>query len=362
MSAPVAGAAGSPSDRPAAGDTASGAGAERLARPPSDASTARRWLRLLAPYAITALVVAGLLQRYELSRILAEMRQGSVLPMAAVALSLSFVLLPMTALWDRAVIRAAVPPGSTRPRYLDVVRGRAGSAVLMAVNYAAGSGGFGVWIARVTGCGPSVGASIVLYIVTSDLAAVALVATPAAWMATLDVPVLPALRVGAPAVAALVVGMALLGPRIWGRQTSPDLRDRPRVPWAVAGPAAALTSIVGRCVNIVVILVATWLGAGAFGMPLPFSAVAIYMPVILLIGSLPINVLGVGAVTGIWALAFERFAPGERVLAFQFLWSLFFGTGVVLRGLPFVRRVVAEIDEGKKQQAAESPPERAPRE
>jgi hypothetical protein len=246
------------------------------------------------------------------------------------------------------------------------------------VNYAAGSGGFGVWIARVTGCGASVGAGIVFYIVTSDLAAVALVATPSAWIATLDVPVLPALRIGAPAIAALVVGMALLGPKIWGRAelrgkplrqgsfappTPPaegarpaSLRDdEPRVPWAVAGPVAALTSILGRSVNILVILVATWIGATAFGMPLPFSAVAIYMPLILLVGSLPINVLGVGAVTGLWALAFERFAPGERVLAFQFLWSLFFGTGVVLRGLPFVRRVVAEIDEGKKQLAASAP-------
>jgi hypothetical protein len=38
---------------------------------------------------------------------------------------------------------------------------------------------------------------------------------------------------------------------------------------------------------------------------------------------------------------------GERIVAFQFLWQLAFGMGVVVRGLPFVRRVIAEIDEGR---------------
>jgi hypothetical protein len=53
----------------------------------------------------------------------------------------------------------------------------------------------------------------------------------------------------------------------------------------------------------------------------------------------------------VWVLAFERWVPGERIIAFQFLWQLAFGTGVVVRGLPFVRRVVAEIDEGRAAQS-----------
>jgi hypothetical protein len=63
-----------------------------------------------------------------------------------------------------------------------------------------------------------------------------------------------------------------------------------------------------------------------------------------------------GAVQGVWLLAFEPWAPGEKILAFQFLWQLMVGGSIVLRGLPFVRRVVAEIDEGARAQASATAP------
>jgi hypothetical protein len=342
----LAGATGPSSDRPmpAAALTPAVAAPVALDRPPSKL---RRYARQLAPYVITGAVIVAILLKYELREIVAKMADGNVAPMAAVALALAVSLLPLAAAWDRAIIRASVPPHAIRPRYSDVFRGKAGTAVLNALGYAFGGGGYGVWIARTTGCGAGVAAGIVFFIITSDLAAVALLATPAAWLADSRVGIVPALRIGAPAVALTIVGLALVGPLRRPVAGSDEGAAGMQAPGRRAGPVAALTSIFGRCTNIGLILVATWVGARAFGMPLPFTSVAIYMPIVLLVGSLPINVLGIGPVTGIWLLAFDRYAPPEQVIAFQFLWQLFFGAGIVVRGLPFVRRVVAEIDEGK---------------
>ncbi|MEJ7735658.1 MAG: hypothetical protein WKG00_41530, partial [Polyangiaceae bacterium] len=123
-------------------------------------------------------------------------------------------------------------------------------------------------------------------------------------------------------------------------------------PWRRAGAGAALISVLGRGVNVALILGMTWLGARAFGLGIPASAMATYLPIILLVSALPVNIAGLGPATAVWVLAFERWVPGERVVAFQFLWQLAFGLGVVVRGLPFVRKVIAEIDEGRAGAAA----------
>ena len=105
----------------------------------------RRWLRIGAPYLIAAAVIAAILRRYELEDILASMASGRVAPMAAVAVGLAISLLPLAAAWDRIVMRASVPRTARPPTYADALRGKGGTAVLMALGYAFGSGGYGVW-------------------------------------------------------------------------------------------------------------------------------------------------------------------------------------------------------------------------
>ncbi len=70
---------------------------------------------------------------------------------------------------------------------------------------------------------------------------------------------------------------------------------------------------------------------------------AVHTPIILFVGAMPLNVGGFGAVTAVWLLM-TRWAPGEQLLAFQFLWNLMLAGAIVLRGLPFVRGVVREVD------------------
>jgi hypothetical protein len=80
-------------------------------------------------------------------------------------------------------------------------------------------------------------------------------------------------------------------------------------------------------------------------MDVPLRVMGLYMPIILLVGSLPFSVAGLGAAQAAWLLLLP-WASGPRILAFQMLWQLFTGAGILLRGLPFLRRVVAEIAKG----------------
>ena len=90
----------------------------------------------------------------------------------------------------------------------------------------------------------------------------------------------------------------------------------------------------------------TWIAARLFGLDIPFTVMAAYFPVVLLVGAIPINVAGFGAVQAAWLL-FEGHATGAQILAFQFLWTLSLAAVVVLRGLPFVKGFVDEIAQGR---------------
>ena len=87
---------------------------------------------------------------------------------------------------------------------------------------------------------------------------------------------------------------------------------------------------------------ATWLAMGAFGLDIPLVAVCIYLPVIMFVGALPINVGGFGAVQAAWLL-FAEYESAERILAFHFVWTLMVAAAVVLRGLPFVGQVLRDV-------------------
>jgi hypothetical protein len=293
----------------------------------------RTWLRRVGPYAVTALVVAAILRQYRLSDIIEEMRAGHALRMLPLPLVLPFLLLVPVSLCDRIVLRGVLGRG----RFLDIARAKAGTAVLLTLGYAFSGGGYGVWLSRAAGARAARATGIVVYIMMSDLAAVCGVAGASMWLGGLPVP--PTLLVLATALFALQTLFILVGP------TLPEKTPRVFAAWRSVRPALGLLQMAGRTANILLITLFAWLASRAFGLDIPLSAMAMYMPVILLVGSLPINVAGLGAAQAAWLLLLP-WATGPQLLAFQFLWQLFLGAAIVLRGLPFVRRVIAEIDTG----------------
>ena len=298
-------------------------------------SGVRARLRAVLPYAVTVAVVAALLRRYRLNDIVERVSQGHAAPMIPIAVAVTFGGLPLWALNDTIVLRACLG----RPRYLDVLRGKAGTAVLLALGYAFGNGGYGLWIARATGVSAALAGGIVLYVMAGDLGAISLVATFSPRLGGITLP--SVLWTVPPTIAAIMIGLILVGPyQLAGKRLSAGVF----YPWSRVPRVRGLVQLAGRCFYITFLSTGTWAAARAFGMPIPLPIVCAYTPVLLFVGSLPLSIAGFGAIQGVWVLAYEKWAPGEQILAFQFLWAMMTASGAVLRGLPFVRSVLAEID------------------
>jgi hypothetical protein len=284
---------------------------------------------------IAALAIAAVFTRYSPADIAREVGRGETLAVVPYALLLMLVNLAFVSGADAIILRAC----TGRPGWPAVAVGKAGAAILGAIGYAASHGGYGLWMARKTGSGLGLTSGMVLYIMGSELAAVAIVATASIHLAGADVD--GPLRFVAPGLAAVLVALQLLGPTGWlGRGRALLLE-----PWRRVSARQALLQQTVRIAQITWMVSVTWLAARAFGMPIPASVMAAYLPIVLVVGSLPVNVAGFGAVQLAW-LRFTPWAPGEQVLAFSFVWQLMCGAAMIVRGLPFMRRVIAEIDAG----------------
>ncbi len=299
-----------------------------------------------APYAITAVVIAAILHKYPPDEIAAHVALGNPWPLLPIALGGVLVTLLMIATADAMVVQGCCD--GRRATWTDVVRAKAGSSLLDVFGYTVGHGAYAVWIGRFSGVRAALAAGAMLYIMASDLISVSLTATFSMAFAGSEIP--PGLRVAAPLVAGVLVLFIVIGPyrlltgrRSTGGEVPPP--DPPLLfePWATIPRRTGLFQAGVRALHIVFWSFATWAAATLFGLDVPLTVMLAYMPVILLIGALPINVAGFGAVQGVWLLLLGDYAPGAQILAFVFVWTLAVQVSIVLRGLPFVNRVVAEV-------------------
>ncbi len=293
----------------------------------------RKWIVRLAPYLITTVVVALLLREYPVERIVAQMLHGTwgwLVPTSLAGVLLS--LLAVSAA-DTLVVRAVCG----NARYWDLLRAKAASSLLDIIGYAAGHGAYGVWFARFTGARAGLAGGALLYIMAGDLLSVCMVATVSVWGFGLEVgDTVRWLPVG---IAALLTVFLAIGP-YEKLQTDPPIQVFR--PWAIVPRRIGFAQIAIRMTQMVMWVTVTWIAMRAFGIPVPWTACLAYVPLVMLVGSLPINVGGLGAVQAVWLL-FTPWARGEQILAFAFLWFMMNAGAVALRGLPFVKRFVAEV-------------------
>jgi hypothetical protein len=300
---------------------------------------ALRWVRRLAPWVITGTVVTAILLKYPVSQIVEEMDKGNALAMVPVALGTTLLI------WFTATTGDFVLLPRLAPRPLGfcfLLRSKAGVSMLNALGMALNYGGYALWIHRVAGCGWRVSGGAVLMITLSDLVAVSIIGTAAILLGGDGLPeeTRRQLSIIAPCVA---VGSSLL---LFVPQ--PPSGKRPLLePWRVVPRLNRLVSVLSRGATISMLILATWLASRAFGLPVPLRAWMSFLPVLLVIGAMPINIGGMGPVQAAWLLLFAPWASGPQILAFQFLWHLCLVVGLVLRGAPFIRGVIADIARGQ---------------
>lgn len=301
----------------------------------SDRSRLRQHLVRFGPWVLTAIVLAAILRKYPLGEILHAMAEGRAWPLPLVAMTFAVVHMIVVASWDTLVLHSVLGG----PRWVDVARVKSGCAVLQSIGYVLNQGAYGTWIARATRSGPRVAVALILFTASSDFAAGALVATGSVHLAQVRVPEL--IRWGAPIGFVLVTALLLAPRRVPLPTSGASVLEVFR---AVPRGRGAL-QLFGRMINVGLISVAAWAAANAFGLALPLRAAITYVPLIMLVGSLPVNVFGFGPVQGMWLL-FTPWVSGPRILAFQILWNLSLILANVLRGVAFVPRILREVAEG----------------
>jgi len=294
----------------------------------------KRWAWRLVSAGIAALAIVAIVWRYSPAQIAAEMARGETLAMLPYGVALALSSLPLVAAADRVVIARSLE----RPTFGEIVRGVAGSAILNVFGYAAGLSGYALWVARLGGVSLSLAAGIVLYIVTTELSAALLFAGVA--IHTGGVAVDAGLAWGIPLVATALIAAKIVRPG-WLLRIA-ERADLSRG-WRAMRPRDALMELAIRLVQLSLLVVGTWLAARAYGWAVPLPAMAALLPVVILVGALPVNVAGFGAVQGAWLLFLPWAESGEQLLAFAVSWQLLNAALVVLRGLPFIRGVVGDV-------------------
>jgi hypothetical protein len=317
----------------------------------------RKWAQRLAPYVVAGLAIATILRKYPPSVIAEELGRGNALAMMPYTLPILIMSVSVLGYADVWVFRRCIETLQAQatddarpmsaPSWLRLVRARMAMAPLAMIGYTAGVGGYGVWLARVTGAGVGYTSGMVLYTLSSDLVAVSIVASLSIWVGGADVPA--GLRYAAPIIVLVLGGLKLVQPGHW---VSEEKIPKVFRPWRHVPRWQAATQLLIRTANIYWVTFWLWGGINAFGIEAPLSAMTTYVPIILVVGSMPVNVAGFGAVQGAWLLLEPWADSGEQVLAFSVLWQLVFGAGLVLRGVAFIRAVAGEIDRGASREIA----------
>ncbi len=255
-------------------------------------------------------MIAFILRRHSIDDIRAEMERGHALPLFPIAL-VTFVGTLLCVAWaDRIVLGGAVGP--TAPGYFSMVKGKAASVVLHIVHYALGQGAYATWLGRRTGIGLGRTGGLIAYVVASELCSVCLFASLVIAIGRPNVPAaLVNVVVG---ISAVLIVLMMFAPMSYTERVAA------LEVWSKVGRARVAAQLLVRMLQHSITTGATWIAARTFGLDVPLGVMLSYMPVILIVASLPVNIAGFGAVQAAWLLL-TPWAPAERILAFSVVWQ-----------------------------------------
>ncbi len=114
---------------------------------------------------------------------------------------------------------------------------------------------------------------------------------------------------------ALVLGAGVVYLVVIAWRPGPLARLKLLAPLFEAGLAGHLVGLLVRVPHFAVLFLGTWLPFFFFGVDIPVGAALVYVPIVMVVVTLPITPQGVGtrALVAVWA--FSRFAPGDTQAA-----------------------------------------------
>jgi uncharacterized membrane protein YbhN (UPF0104 family) len=270
--------------------------------PAQQADPPPAWRRVL-PWTIAAAILGYLAVTIPLDQVAGAIGRTSVPRLVALAAALVAGLLLADGLAMWVGFREALGPGL---RYRDLVVVRGASYLLAVLNYGAGQGGIVYFLRERHGVGVVAGLGAVL--LTSGAFIVVVALAVALGLAAGAVPEHPGLVAVVVAVAAALPAYLLviaLRPAFLARRAflGPLLR---------AGVGGTLRVAAARAPHLAVLIVGHWLALRLFGVQVPLAAALTLLPVMFLVGALPLAPSGLGTTQAAAITLFAGFAPGDE--------------------------------------------------
>lgn len=237
-----------------------------------------------------------------------------------------------------------------RTDFREVLYARGATYILNLLNFFVGQGGMAVWLSRKKKVGLKEATSSVIFLMTLDFATLMFFSTVGVVFFLEDIRLTDFFSFsdeGTLIRFCLITSVVLLlFIFIWIRKPDTRLaRVLFRGPWVVFDRTTPrhFGIIFMLKVGIFIIdMVGYWLGLKTFGVDIPFILVFTYLPLIFLIGAIPITVLHLGTTQAAWLWFFRDYISEPVILAYTLLMSFSY---IVIRmtvGLIFLSRVYRE--------------------
>jgi len=308
--------------------------------PRADAARWPRLIRRLLPWLIAAGLLVFLVARVPSADLEAALARTSIIELAAVAaLFISLTLVAdVTTLW--VTFRYALPDQRLGPVAVGEVR--AASYLLQLVSFGAGQGGMVYLLKRHHGIGIGAGAGAIL--LATGVSVIVIAGAVALGLGMGAVPDRPELRWLTIAVAAGIPIYLIL---IWVRPLF-LARTRLLAPIFDAGVTGTVWIAAARAVHLSIAIGGHFVAMRMFGIRVPVEAAIARLPVVFLIGALPLAPSGLGTTQAAAVTLFATFAPGATassreavVLSYSLAYQVLGAGATALWGLVGLRRLTA---------------------
>ncbi len=294
------------------------------------------WWRRALPFAVAFALVAFTLGRVDLREFVRHV--AAVNAPAFIFFSFVFVLALLTAdaFATTVVYRRTVAPVGFREFW--IMRGA--SYLPSLLNHHVGQAFLTYYVARAHGVSLArmAGGTLLVYVSWMGcLLGAGCIALVAAGQPLLR----PALALGAGVVYLAVIAV----------EPAPLARIKLLAPLFEAGLVGHLVALVVRIPHFVVLFLGTWLPFYFFGVSIPPAQAVIYVPILMVVVTLPLTPQGVGTRDLVAATFFERFAAGathdDRLAALAAAttsWAVAFTLVEVVIGVVLLRRAVPALE------------------
>ncbi|UCD85720.1 MAG: flippase-like domain-containing protein [Deltaproteobacteria bacterium] len=306
-----------------------------------------RLLRGILPWVITALIFVFIFRRVPFSEIIAAFGLVKIY----LFIPLILIFFPITFISDALSHHLAFTWLAKRTRFFEVLRARGASFILGMLNFFIGIGGIGYWFSRTKKVPAGEATSAIVFVMFMNLLSIiALSSVGVVLMPEVHLSHFFTLGSEGHLVRIVFITLMVLFFQIfiWVRKP-----EAPLARWLLfRGPFKVFDRVRFHHFAIVFglksfsfssVLFGIWLGLKTFGVDLSLISIITYVPLVLLIGSIPITVFQLGTTQAAWLFFFRDLAPPATLVAFSVLWSFGFLVMRMVVGLACLPRALKDF-------------------